>query len=166
MRHYTGLPQRQQAAEEWWGGAVALDHFMAGLPEAIADFTDGNHERQHLFRAWVVNTQTSARLGSHCVTIVIGMRAPNILPKVLLQSEPAADEQSLRAGLDDVLVRLQSSNHASDRPADAEATTQDRGNAPLLQCSGSAAEPDVATEHIAPASLGQACESSPGSHRS
>ena len=48
-------------------------------------------------------------------------------------------------------------------PADAEATTQDLGNAPLLRCSGSAAEPDVATEHIAPASLGQACESSPGS---
>ena len=32
----------------------------------------------------------------------------------------------------------------------------------MAQCSGSAAEPDVATEHIAPASLGQACESSPG----
>ena len=33
----------------------------------------------------------------------------------------------------------------------------------MVRCSGSAAEPDVATEHIAPASLGQACESSPGS---
>ena len=32
----------------------------------------------------------------------------------------------------------------------------------MARCSGSAAEPDVAAEHIAPASLGQACESSPG----
>jgi hypothetical protein len=48
-------------------------------------------------------------------------------------------------------------------PADAEATTQDLGNAPLLRCSRSAAEPDAATEHIAPASLGEAREASPGS---
>ena len=33
----------------------------------------------------------------------------------------------------------------------------------MVLCSGSAAEPDVATEHIAPASLGQAREASPGS---
>ena len=52
---------------------------------------------------------------------------------------------------------------APGTPADAEATAQDPGNAPLLRCSGSAAEPDVATGHIAAASLGQACESSPGS---
>ena len=48
-------------------------------------------------------------------------------------------------------------------PADAEATTQDPENAPLLRCSGCAAEPDAATEHIAPASLGSAREASPGS---
>ena len=48
-------------------------------------------------------------------------------------------------------------------PADAEATMQDPGNAPLLRCSGSAAEPDAATKHIAPASLGSTCEASPGS---
>ena len=52
---------------------------------------------------------------------------------------------------------------APGTPADAEATTQNLGNAPLLRCSGSAAEPDVATEHIAPASIGQAREASPGS---
>ena len=45
VRHYTGLAHRQQAAEEWWGGALALDHFMGGLPEAIADFNDGNHDQ-------------------------------------------------------------------------------------------------------------------------
>ena len=43
-------------------------------------------------------------------------------------------------------------------PADAEATMQDPGNAPLLRCSGSAAEPDAATEHIAPAAFGLAGE--------
>lgn len=48
-------------------------------------------------------------------------------------------------------------------PADAAATMQRSGNAPLLMCSGFAAEPDAATEHIAPASLGSTCEASPGS---
>ena len=33
----------------------------------------------------------------------------------------------------------------------------------MVRFIGSAADLDVATEHIAPASLGQACESSPGS---
>ena len=40
---------------------------------------------------------------------------------------------------------------------------QDPGNASILRCSDPAVEPDAATEHIAPVSLGQACESSPGS---
>jgi hypothetical protein len=48
-------------------------------------------------------------------------------------------------------------------PPDAEATMKHPGNAPLLRCSGSAAEPDAATEHIVPASLGSTCEASPGS---
>ena len=48
-------------------------------------------------------------------------------------------------------------------PADAIATMQDPGNASILRCSDSAVEPDAATEHIAPASLGSTCEASPGS---
>jgi hypothetical protein len=48
-------------------------------------------------------------------------------------------------------------------PADAEGTMQDPGNALLLRCRGSAAEPDAGTEHITPASLGSAREASPGS---
>ena len=28
VRHYSYLDQRPQAAEEWWAGAVALDHSM------------------------------------------------------------------------------------------------------------------------------------------
>ena len=48
-------------------------------------------------------------------------------------------------------------------PADAEATTQDPGIALLMQRSGSAAEPDAATKHIAPASLRSTGEASPGS---
>ena len=39
---------------------------------------------------------------------------------------------------------------------------QDLGNVQLLRRSGSAAEPDVATEHIAPASFGSAGEASSG----
>ena len=47
-------------------------------------------------------------------------------------------------------------------PADAEATTQDPGNASILRCSDSAVEPDAATEHIPPASFGSAGEASSG----
>ena len=28
VRNYTFLSQRPHASEEWWGGAVALDHFF------------------------------------------------------------------------------------------------------------------------------------------
>ena len=31
IRHYSHLDQRHQAAEEWWGGAIAIDHFLTGL---------------------------------------------------------------------------------------------------------------------------------------
>ena len=40
---------------------------------------------------------------------------------------------------------------------------QDFGNVQLLRRSGSAAEPDVATEHMAPVSLVSTCEALPGS---
>ena len=40
---------------------------------------------------------------------------------------------------------------------------QEPGNAPPPRSSDSAAEPDAATEHIAPALLGSTCEASPGS---
>ena len=30
VRAYSHLDQRSQAAEEWWAGAVALDHFLIG----------------------------------------------------------------------------------------------------------------------------------------
>ena len=32
VRYYSHLDQRHQATEEWWAGAVALDHFLTGLP--------------------------------------------------------------------------------------------------------------------------------------
>ena len=36
VRHYSYLDQRMQAEEEWWAGAVALDHFLIGLPDAVS----------------------------------------------------------------------------------------------------------------------------------
>ena len=35
VRHYAYLDQRSQAEEEWWAGAVALDHFLIGLPGMV-----------------------------------------------------------------------------------------------------------------------------------
>ena len=30
VRHYSNLDLRHQASEEWWAGAVALDHILTG----------------------------------------------------------------------------------------------------------------------------------------
>ena len=35
VRHYTFLDQSPQAAEEWWGGAIAIDHFITGLTNSV-----------------------------------------------------------------------------------------------------------------------------------
>jgi hypothetical protein len=80
------LAQLLQAAEEWWGGAVALKQVMAGIPQTIAELAGTTNQQRHLFRAWVVNTPTPAMVGSHWITVVVGIRAPSVLPKVLLQS--------------------------------------------------------------------------------
>ena len=58
VRTYSHLVEHTQAHEEWWGGAVALDHF---LESALSDFLDslrGADSSGHRWRAWVVNTQT------------------------------------------------------------------------------------------------------------
>ena len=72
VRHYSHLDQRHQAAEEWWAGAVALDHFLTGLPNVVEEITTTRPHTQHRWRAWAVNTQTSRQLGSHWFTVVVG----------------------------------------------------------------------------------------------
>ena len=39
VRHYSHLDQRHQAAEEWWGGAIAIDHFLTGLRLLAAELS-------------------------------------------------------------------------------------------------------------------------------
>ena len=72
VRYYSHLDQRHQAAEEWWAGAVALDHFLTGLPNTVEEITAIGPHTQHRWRAWAVNTQTSRQLGSHWFTVVVG----------------------------------------------------------------------------------------------
>ena len=43
VRHYSHLDQRRQAAEEWWAGAVALDHFLTGLPIVVEETVSYTH---------------------------------------------------------------------------------------------------------------------------
>ena len=59
-------------AEEWWAGAVALDHFLTGLPNTVEEIIAIGPHTQHRWRAWAVNTQTSRQLGSHWFTVVVG----------------------------------------------------------------------------------------------
>ena len=84
VRHYSHLDQRHQAAEEWWAGAVALDHFLTGLPNVVEEITTTSPHTQHRWRAWAVNTQTSRQLGSHWFTVVVGAAVGN--SSQLLQS--------------------------------------------------------------------------------
>ena len=65
VRNYSHLDKRKQTAEEWWAGAVALDHFLKGLPDIVEELATDTSGQRHRWKAWVVNTQTSAQLGSH-----------------------------------------------------------------------------------------------------
>ena len=72
VRHYSHVDQRSEAAEEWWGGAVALDHFLIGLSGMVDELAAMTSGQQHRWRAWIVNTQSSTSLGSHWFTVVVG----------------------------------------------------------------------------------------------
>ena len=82
VRHYSHLDQKSQAAEEWWAGAVALDHFLTGLPDMVAELATANLGQRHRWRAWIVNTQHSEQLGSHWFTVVVGAAVENV-PQLL-----------------------------------------------------------------------------------
>ncbi len=84
VRHYSYADQRSQAEEEWWAGAVAPDHFLIGLPRMVDEKAAATSGQQHRWRAWIVNTQSSAQLGSHWVTVVVGAAVGN--SSQLLQS--------------------------------------------------------------------------------
>ena len=72
VRHYSHIDQNSQAAEEWWAGAVALNHFLTGLPDMIAELATTNLGQRHKWRAWIVNTQHSEQPGSHWFTVLVG----------------------------------------------------------------------------------------------
>jgi len=82
--HYSYVDQGSQAQEEWWAGAVALDHFLIGLPRMVDEMAAATSGQQHRWRAWIVNTQSSAQLGSHWFTVVVGVAVGN--SSQLLQS--------------------------------------------------------------------------------
>ena len=84
VRHYSSVDQRSQAEEDWWAGAVALDHFLIGLPGMVDELAVNSSGQQHRWRAWIVNTQSSAQLGSHWFTVVVGAAVEN--SSQLLQS--------------------------------------------------------------------------------
>ena len=58
VREYCNIADKPQAAEEWWAGAVALDHFLQGLLHSVREILEPNGRSQHRWRAWIVNTQS------------------------------------------------------------------------------------------------------------
>ena len=95
--NYSHLDQRHQASEEWWAGAVAMDHFLTGLPIAVEEITTTGPRTQHEWRGWVVNTQTSRQPGSHWFTVVVGTKQQHVgaTPGSMLElSQPLQSSES------------------------------------------------------------------------
>ena len=82
VRHYSHVDQRNQAEEEWWAGAVALDHFLIGMPCMVDELATTTSGQQHRWRAWIVNAPSSAHVGSHLFTVAVGaaVDTPTHLP--------------------------------------------------------------------------------------
>jgi len=55
VRHYSYLDERRQAEEEWWAGAVALDHFLIGLPDLVSELAAATSTKQLQWKAWILN---------------------------------------------------------------------------------------------------------------
>ena len=88
VRHYAHLAANPQAHEEWWGGAVALDHFLDGaLDHFVRALSGAEQQLQHQWRVWIVNTQTSTQRGSHWFTVAVGKQ---------LEPDAAVASQSAR----------------------------------------------------------------------
>ena len=132
VRHYSHLDQISQAAEEWWAGAVALDHFLTGLPDMVAERATANLGQRHRWRAWIVNTQHSEQLGSHWFTVVVGAAVGNV-PQ-LLQS--TASSSAVRR------VPELSQSHASSSAAGREPRSMLEPSQ-LLQSIGTSADPII-----------------------
>ena len=109
VRHYSYLDQRRQAEEEWWAGAVALDHFLIGLPDLVSELAAATSTKQHQWKAWIVNTQSSAQLGSHWFTVVVGAAVQN---SAQLQQSTATS--STAGGMLELSQPLQSSGSRAD----------------------------------------------------
>ena len=86
VRHYAFLDTRLQASEEWWGGAVALNNFFVGVDQFLQELQAAEHDKQHNWRSWVVNTHCSGERGSHWFTVALGRRSEGDAPEALLQS--------------------------------------------------------------------------------
>ena len=74
VREYCNIADRPQAAEEWWAGAIALDHFLQGLCHSAREILEPSGRSQHRWRAWIVNTQSSQQAGSHWFTVALGVQ--------------------------------------------------------------------------------------------
>ena len=94
VREYCNIPSDSQVNEEWWAGAVALDHFLQGLIETAKEILSPASRSQHGCKIWIVNTQSSRRSGSHWFTVAIGAQRPQKeqkLPYRLATQQPNAD---------------------------------------------------------------------------
>ena len=128
VRHYSHLHERRGAAEEWWGGAVGLDHFLIGLSTFAEELSTTTSDKQHQWRAWVVNTQTSAQPGSHWFVVVVAAKTQ--LPQSAAEHPTGASSSH---SLDTVGQLLESIGPNEQQPTHTQ----------LLQSNGIPADPNA-----------------------
>ena len=51
VRQHSHLDHRHRAAGGWWGGAIAIDHFLIGLPDSMQESSASVSDKQHRWRA-------------------------------------------------------------------------------------------------------------------
>lgn len=102
------------------------------MPSSVQEISAAISVKQHRWRAWVVNTQTSTQLGSHWFTVVVGTQTQ------LLQS--TAEHQTSASS---------SSHLATDATANSSVATSQTSELPDSSAIATAGRASSSTKHAA-----------------
>ena len=144
VRHYTHIDQSQQTAEDWWGGAVALDHFLEGLPHTVEAIATTSLHSQHQWRAWVVNTESSKQVGSHWFTVVLGTEMQLLQSNLSQLRDSNMEEHSVVSGSRHITATPSAAGTAREYPHIFGASDPELSSA-LDWARANAMRPDVAS---------------------
>ena len=110
----------QDGTEEWYGGAVALDHFHIGVSDFLMDL-DAVH------RIWVVNTQNSTQAGSHWFTVALHKVGERAVSECTRFGDASDDSQTEEGSFKRLTTRRTTAERRSTTPTH-------NGEASLRRC--------------------------------